>query len=382
LEERARCQAEERRLAEMLDALAGTAGGADSAEAPGAGAACEPEPREVPSAEAGMPDAAEVVAAAESEPATDELAHSSVVSPDTPGLAGAGSEDVESEELRRQIREAFGLPLEAVEPADGGELDEAGAGALDAPPAMDEGTGLPAEGPPEPLAATAEEGVRWKSLGDAPEATTSGAATGAAAVHEPPLEGEGHDESIESYMSRLLERVRTSQDDNAAKAGSGETRAAEARPAAETPPTPAPVPPDAERYRPRATAPEMSADIAAMRDLANKNARQAIDTHAKGRLKAQARMKLGLTVVMLLAAVGVTWFLGSMGTAAYLVAVGCLIGAVIFGVQYLVLVSKITAREEEEEEEQAAKPPAPTGGSVESPAAKSPGGAQAPPVEA
>jgi hypothetical protein len=396
LEERARWQAEWRRLAEMLDALA-AAGAVEPArdEPPGAGAA---EASTVARVVAGqsrrdVEGTGEVsVAEAGDRVAADEVAPSGLAPSDAPSLPDVAPGDVESEEMRRKIREAFGLPLDAVESIEPSEEEEVGAQtgvASDLPPQH----ALPAADAPLEPAAAAEPEVPWKGLDDAPAEKDSGAprnpadsdapcdeaatedtvtrdtaaARVAATAAEPPLPAEGHDESIESYMSRLLARARTSPAENAGPPA-GDEEQAEASPAAKAPPTPAPIPPETEQYRPRATAPEVSADIAAMRELANKNARQAIDTHDKGRLKAKARMKLGLTVATLLAAVGVTWFLGSMGTVAYLVAIGCLLGAVIFGVQYLVLVSKITAREEEEEEE-LAKGPRPGQGSDEEPPA-------------
>ena len=107
----------------------------------------------------------------------------------------------------------------------------------------------------------------------------------------------GNDESIESYMDRLLKRVR------------GESGGAPEKPATRyAPPTPAPQqapaplpevkpvaavePVKAEDYIPRSQAPEQGVNLAAMRALANSAARSAIQTHAQHRGNKQAKGKL------------------------------------------------------------------------------------------
>src|SRR5206468_1490486 len=100
----------------------------------------------------------------------------------------------------------------------------------------------------------------------------------------PRPESHNDGESIEDYMSQLLQRMRTPK--------AGESTAppiapllSQAGPAPVVPPvaateTKGPRPMPLERA-PRLPPPELSADFSAMRALANNTARQAIDTHRR-----------------------------------------------------------------------------------------------------
>jgi hypothetical protein len=95
------------------------------------------------------------------------------------------------------------------------------------------------------------------------------------------------EESIESYMERLMQRVR-------GDASPTPTSANRAEPAAPKPPvqestkvappaSPSPAPPPVEsgEFMPRSTAPELGSNLSAMRELANNAARTAIDHHLR-----------------------------------------------------------------------------------------------------
>jgi len=120
---------------------------------------------------------------------------------------------------------------------------------------------------------------------------------------------EEEDESINDYMARLLDRVRTGTD------GSGEPKACvpsvpaapvsapSAPPASEAtdspPQAPAAKTGEKGKLSPRAVVPEKSVNLSAMRDLANLSARAAIDHHARRRLLGQAANKLLVAIVAL-----------------------------------------------------------------------------------
>ncbi len=141
--------------------------------------------------------------------------------------------------------------------------------------------------------------------------------------HEPPAD----DDSIEAYMSRLLKRVRG---DSHVAAPAVATPAPKPAPIA---PTPQPVeiapvqvasapaePVKPEEYVPRQKAPELTTNMAAMRELANSAARTAIVKHQKRSGSQQAMMQsVGalLTLVCgLVAAFGAYYFHSLPGAIA------------------------------------------------------------------
>lgn len=115
------------------------------------------------------------------------------------------------------------------------------------------------------------------------------------------------DESIETYMDRLLRRVRSASPAASSPAPPAAVRVEPARPP--TPPAPAPparaaaaaepVVEEPPEYMPRTTAPELPANLSAMRELANSAARTAIDRHVRkhtGRQAAGRLVAAGLTI--------------------------------------------------------------------------------------
>jgi hypothetical protein len=188
------------------------------------------------------------------------------------------------------------------------------------------------EAPPEVEPVAAEpEAIAPVKFQPEPLVEVSEATEPKPAWKEPVQPTAGDDESIESYMDRLLKRVR------------GEAGAAPApsRPAYQAPqPVKAPEPlpeikPVAvvqetvkpEEYIPRSQAPEQSVNLAAMRELANSAARSAISTHAKqrgGKRAAGSFVSFGVCVALsaglLVAAVYLkSWLIG--GGAIFAVAV-------------------------------------------------------------
>jgi hypothetical protein len=107
----------------------------------------------------------------------------------------------------------------------------------------------------------------------------------------------GDDESIECYMDRLLKRVRSASPAATATAPPAALRFETAAPPAQAPANAQPA--DDEVYVPRTTAPELPANLSAMRELANTAARTAIDQHVRkhtGRQAAGRLVAAGLTI--------------------------------------------------------------------------------------
>jgi hypothetical protein len=116
------------------------------------------------------------------------------------------------------------------------------------------------------------------------------------------------EESIESYMDRLMKRVRgddgvgqSNWKASSAIAASAPTSAPVPEPAAAVEPTPSISDSQPTEYSPRRTAPELSTDLSAMRDLANSAARTAIDQHIRQHTSRRATQRLlGAFVIVVL----------------------------------------------------------------------------------
>jgi hypothetical protein len=136
---------------------------------------------------------------------------------------------------------------------------------------------------------------------------------------ETPAEESEADDSIESYMSRLMQRLRSDSDDtpqDMRKSTGRGTVSAQARTAA-VPAEPAPPPKPVDvtpitclsELAPRSQAPEVSANLAAMRELANSAARGAIELHQQRSGQKVLNTRHINTLLALLAAAGqVFWW--------------------------------------------------------------------------
>ncbi len=128
-----------------------------------------------------------------------------------------------------------------------------------------------------------------------PEATagTASKPAGLANGHEP-------EESIEDYMSRLMQRLRGDDEKKSPTPQPGDKRNAEtASSASPSAPASTPVSTTGRPTKPRVRAPEMTANLQAMRELANESARSAI----KHSSKRKAGIAYGAIAVGLAAAV-------------------------------------------------------------------------------
>jgi hypothetical protein len=177
------------------------------------------------------------------------------------------------------------------------------------------------------------------------------------------------DESIDDYMSRLLERVRQTpgpgsrapRPDPSLEDPEPEAEP-EAEPEPETPeptdspspamestdspaPSPAPVspPPEPDEVSPWGIAPERPADLSAMRDLANLSAHAAIDSYSRRILFSKSAGKLMVAVVALAAGAALLWlwWFKSPDALPLYAGVASLGVSLFFGGQYLQLGTRL-----------------------------------------
>jgi len=165
---------------------------------------------------------------------------------------------------------------------------------------------------------------------------------------------EDEDESIDDYMARLMDRVKTvaggsEPSDYRRRAGRqgtpGETEPADDAPGRE----PADSRPETSRLRepvelsPRAVAPEKQAGLSAMRELANLSAKSAIDRHSRQKLLAVQRAKLAVTI----AGAGVggiliwLWWAKDAGPVTAYAALVAFLVAGFWGIQYAMATGRL-----------------------------------------
>lgn len=231
------------------------------------------------------------------------------------------------------------------------------------PPAASEPSPLPS-GPVDAETLFRRLGIR-PPMDDEPEATAAAAAVGGA-TSAPPAKAAAEEESIDAYMARLLERLRQASGRGQADSrDSPETRSAgyfastdglsndqEARGGgasggAASPELGAASSLHPARPRrpamPKSAAPEDLSHLAAMRELANLSARNALDRHGRNMLRRAIRSKLAVLVLSLVAGsslVALWWRLGA-GDLAYYAALVCYLVAVVWGIQYAVLTGRL-----------------------------------------
>lgn len=155
----------------------------------------------------------------------------------------------------------------------------------------------------------------------------------------PAPHAEEEEDSIDEYMARLMQRL-------GAKAPTPPPSEQQPAPTmtpvalSEVEPVTAPVAPiatkltDPSEMGRRALPPERAADLSAMRELANLNARSAIDKHQRRTIRHTGITKAAVSLVGVLGAVveGVFWLQGSP-TSFYLM-LGCVVVALFWGWQY------------------------------------------------
>jgi hypothetical protein len=171
---------------------------------------------------------------------------------------------------------------------------------------------------------------------DFASALTAGQSTSAAAVQAV----DPQDISVDEYMANLMERLQRNLSTAAATRPSGEP----ARPASPARPdelSPSFRPSDARPSEPRRIVPvENATDRSAMRELANQNARQALEVHSRKRLVQVAWGKLILAIVATGASLAVVQITRLGSTVALVALLVCMGAATWWTCQFL----RLTAR--------------------------------------
>jgi hypothetical protein len=163
---------------------------------------------------------------------------------------------------------------------------------------------------------------------------------------------EGDEESIDSYMSRLLSRVRGeaaappprhARPVEPPKPTAEPVAADDDAPAGLRIPQPSGAPPQETELAPRAVAPERQSGLAAMRELANLSTFNALSTHARGRLRRVQRSKLWTMLFSAAVGAGLLWFWYEWEGGEYALYGGlaCLAVAVLWGVRYAVVTGRL-----------------------------------------
>ncbi|WP_425614623.1 hypothetical protein NA78x_004496 [Anatilimnocola sp. NA78] len=149
-------------------------------------------------------------------------------------------------------------------------------------------------------------------------------------LQTPTTEQAESDDSIESYMSRLMQRLRKSDDvEEQPRKASGNSHP-RSQPAAIVPVTPvAPVKPadvtpltSLSDLAPRSQAPEQGVNLAAMRELANSAARGAIATHKQQSSKQKVTKRTVFSLLALVVAAGFVFCWARTGSYYALAGVG------------------------------------------------------------
>jgi chromosome segregation ATPase len=164
-----------------------------------------------------------------------------------------------------------------------------------------------------------------------------------------PAHADGHhdeQDTIDAYMAQLMARLGKSgyvpPQDVAPQPPQISNTAPEPEVAAPpAPPRQAPKLRDPSEMGRRALPPELATDLSAMRELANLNARAAIDTHARSTL-VKAWLSKALVMVLGMVTAGVeTWFAMEGNEWAGYFIVPCLMIGIFWGWQYLVMSKRL-----------------------------------------
>jgi hypothetical protein len=207
------------------------------------------------------------------------------------------------------------------------------------------------DGPAEPIRVAAAssrhtEGT-WAGQGPMAPVVPNGMPAGGSA-------SSCEEESIDEYMARLLERVRAGTAGSTTAEGSIEIPAetesgGPAPPEASEGVEPAAVSADRGSplpIAPRVAAPEDSASIRAMRELANLSAWTAIDRHVRRRLLRSSGAKLFGVLLTLLCSGAMIWmwlYVGAGDLTLYSGLLGLAV-ALFWGAQYLILTGRLIFR--------------------------------------
>jgi hypothetical protein len=159
------------------------------------------------------------------------------------------------------------------------------------------------------------------------------------------------EESVDQYMARLMQRIRSAEDDFESKSP-GVSQTEPSRGSREGPVAGRPVAPPKAQLTPqsepvaisrRAAAPEKKIDLSALRELANFSAQAAINVHSRRVLIRTMGSKLLVAIVALLASTALLsmWKLAGAREIAFYSGLLALLIAIYWGVQYALLTGRL-----------------------------------------
>ncbi|HEY4759609.1 MAG TPA: hypothetical protein VIH42_03420, partial [Thermoguttaceae bacterium] len=165
-----------------------------------------------------------------------------------------------------------------------------------------------------------------------------------------------NEESVDSYMSRLMERIRSAQGELTNKSDNPYAAIPSKPDSVSSPgelgPTPGPITYTAPVNRnqpmelsPRTVAPEKKVDLTLLRDLANYSAKSALGTHARQQMTNIMYSKLTVALMGGITGIGLMWLWSTWdkGNLTYYSALLAFLAAVIWGIQYLLVTLKLIA---------------------------------------
>ncbi|MBN1911983.1 MAG: hypothetical protein JW818_19835 [Pirellulales bacterium] len=190
--------------------------------------------------------------------------------------------------------------------------------------------------PDDELESLADEPSRPAAAEPSPSPSTSRPAS---------RSSDSEDESIEDYMARLMQRVRSvapesDQPKSAADPGTSP------QPVPTTPTAAEPEPAEAVKKAPRPKVKEDPNQLMAMRALASATASSAIDQHATNMLRRSTYEKLGVAAIALLCGAGMltAWSLLGLNNVIYFAGLVCILVAVAWGIQYVILTGRLVIK--------------------------------------
>jgi hypothetical protein len=171
-----------------------------------------------------------------------------------------------------------------------------------------------------------------------------------------PATKDGDEESIDDYMSRLMQRIRLTPNEpespsratprpepihRAREASAGGSAVEPLQPAASTPQSV-----EAEPVQLRARTPAKQIDLTAFRELANLSARNALHQHSRRTLVHAMYSKLTVSMVALVAGIGLFWMWKQFGACPMTLcsSLVAIIVALFWGLEYALLTGRLIVR--------------------------------------
>ncbi|MCE5269006.1 MAG: hypothetical protein LLG00_14105 [Planctomycetaceae bacterium] len=166
----------------------------------------------------------------------------------------------------------------------------------------------------------------------------------------PQSNGEEDEESLDAYMSRLMQRLHPTGDTESGSNGSQSPQAAWGSNSADSTTATAPIPAAQRRepasVLPRATAPEKNIDLSVLREVANLSAQNALSRHARRILVSRMNGNLFVAIAAFSAFAGLFWMSKRLPAweSTYYASLIALLVAVYWSLHYLLLTGRLIVK--------------------------------------